>query len=301
MELTNNYIAGKILRGTGEIVYIERQTLYTYCESLQFMMHRKKFPKPGKFQFVMHGKQFPIEIQFPKAGKFQSGRGKGRVTGKKKEQQEREARLKFEKQLEIERQARAEENIRREREQREYNERVLKEQLAREQFKARPENQFIIERTKSHARKVEGQHQRRLNEKEQEREKERKGLLNIRSEGSGKAIKQREGDHINSPINAQVSVVCVGEVNLGGEPQTIEQLMRQQTQSDNIVLDSVYWRRSKDKLSFLVNNLAHNTYSRDVRLGEIRRIMNRKRLRKHPKRNQCRKLKALNKYPRHIL
>ncbi|KAI3843178.1 hypothetical protein MKW92_044736, partial [Papaver armeniacum] len=62
----------------------------------------------------------------------------------KKEQLEREARLKFE----IERQARAEEVIRREREQREYYERVLREQIAHEQFKARPENQFIAERTK---------------------------------------------------------------------------------------------------------------------------------------------------------
>ncbi|KAI3850657.1 hypothetical protein MKX03_026654, partial [Papaver bracteatum] len=66
----------------------------------------------------------------------------------KQEQMEREARLKFEQQLEIERQARAEENIRREKEQREY-ERVLKEQLAQEQFKARPENQFIAERKKT--------------------------------------------------------------------------------------------------------------------------------------------------------
>ncbi|KAI3834039.1 hypothetical protein MKX03_021529 [Papaver bracteatum] len=66
----------------------------------------------------------------------------------KKEQLEREARLKFEQQLEIERQARAAEDIRREREQREYNEHVLKAQLEREQFNARPENQFIAERKK---------------------------------------------------------------------------------------------------------------------------------------------------------
>ncbi|KAI3928176.1 hypothetical protein MKW98_023777 [Papaver atlanticum] len=134
----------------------------------------------------------------------------------KQEQLEREARLK------------AEEDIRREREQREYNERVLKAQLAQEQFNARPENQFIAERTK--VRKVEGQCRRRLIEKEQEREKERKGLLNIRSEGSGKAIEQQEGEHVNNPLHAQASAVCVGEVNLGGEPQSTEQLMRQQTQ-----------------------------------------------------------------------
>ncbi|KAI3907739.1 hypothetical protein MKW98_008416 [Papaver atlanticum] len=149
----------------------------------------------------------------------------------KQEQVERDARLKFEHQLEIERQARAEEDIRREREQREYNER----------FNARPENQFIAETTK--VRKVEGQRRRRLNEKEQQREKERKGLLNIRSEGSGKAIEQQEGEHINSPLDAQASGVCVGEVNLGGEPQSTEQLMRQQTQSDNIVLDDKEYRQ----------------------------------------------------------
>ncbi|KAI3832708.1 hypothetical protein MKW98_002254 [Papaver atlanticum] len=149
----------------------------------------------------------------------------------KKEQLEREARLKFEQQLEIERQARAEEDIRREREQREYNER----------FNARPENQFIAERTK--VRKVEGQRRRRLKEKEQQREKERKGLLNIRSEGFGKAIEQQEGEHINNPLDAQASTVCVGEVNLGGEPQSTEQLMRQQTQSDNIVLDDKEYRQ----------------------------------------------------------
>ncbi|KAI3848702.1 hypothetical protein MKX03_025076 [Papaver bracteatum] len=166
---------------------------------------------------------------------------KRKIDREKQEQLEHEARLKFEQQLEIERQARAEEDIRREREQREYNERVLISQLAQEQFKARSENQFIVERTK--ARKVEGQRRCRLNEKEQEREKERKGLLDIHSEGSGKAIKQREADHINIPLDAQASVVCVREVNLGGEPQTTEQLMCQQTQSYNMILDDKEYRQ----------------------------------------------------------
>ncbi|KAI3847095.1 hypothetical protein MKW98_015450 [Papaver atlanticum] len=160
----------------------------------------------------------------------------------KQEQEEREARLKFEQQVVYKyRMARAEEHIRREREQREYNERVLKEQLAQEQFNARPENQFIAERTK--ARKVEGQCRRRLNEKEQQRGKERKGLLNIRSEASGKAIEQHEGDHINSPLDAQASTVHGGEVNLAGEPRSREQSTRQQTQSDSIILDDKEYRQ----------------------------------------------------------
>ncbi|KAI3944725.1 hypothetical protein MKW98_021183 [Papaver atlanticum] len=100
-------------------------------------------------------------------------------------------------------QARAEEDIRRERKQR--------------------ENQFITERTK--VRRVEGQRRRRLNEKEQQREKNRISLLNIRCEGSGQAIKQHEVEHINSSLDAQTSTVCGGEINLGGEPQNREQLM----------------------------------------------------------------------------
>ncbi|RZC56340.1 hypothetical protein C5167_015196, partial [Papaver somniferum] len=150
----------------------------------------------------------------------------------KQEQVEREAKLKFEQQLEIERQAIAEEDTRREREQQEYNERLLKAQLARESSKHGLK-----------ARKVEGQRRRRLNEKEQEREKERKGLLNIRSKWSGNVIEQREIDRINSPLDAQASAVCVGEVNLRGEPQTTEQLIRQQTQSDNNILDDKEYKQ----------------------------------------------------------
>ncbi|KAI3869050.1 hypothetical protein MKX03_004605 [Papaver bracteatum] len=141
----------------------------------------------------------------------------------KQEQMEREAKLKFEQQIEIERQ----EFIRREREQHEYNERVLKEQLARQQLNARPENQFIADRKK--ARRMEGQSRRRFNENEQKREENRNRLLTIRSEGSGQGIEQQEGEHIKSPLDAQKSDLCGGEINLGGSR---EQLMLQQTQGD---------------------------------------------------------------------
>ncbi|KAI3866794.1 hypothetical protein MKX03_008902, partial [Papaver bracteatum] len=118
--------------------------------------------------------------------------------------------------------------IRREREQQEYNERVLKEQLARQQLNARPENQFIADRKKAR-RMEEGQSRRRFNKNEQKREENRNRLLTIRSEGSGQGIEQQEGEHIKSPLDAQKSDLCGGEINLGGSR---EQLILQQTQGD---------------------------------------------------------------------
>ncbi|XP_026443825.1 GRB10-interacting GYF protein 2-like [Papaver somniferum] len=128
----------------------------------------------------------------------------------KQEQLEREAMLKFEQQLQAE-------DIRREREQ------------------------FIADRIKM--RRVEGQRRRRLKEEEKKHERKRQELLNIRSAGSGQAIKQHEGEHINSLLDASTFAVCGGEVNLGGKSQRREQLMRQQTQSNDIVLDDKEYRQ----------------------------------------------------------
>ncbi|KAI3910997.1 hypothetical protein MKW98_015654 [Papaver atlanticum] len=207
----------------------------------------------------------------------------------KQEQVEREAMLKFEQQLEIERQARAEEDIRREREQR--------------------ESQFITERTK--VRRVEDQGRRRLNEKEQQREKKREALLNIRSEGSGQAIEQQEGEHINSQLDAQGLAVCGGEMNLGGEPQSRKQLMRQQTQSRGVILDDKEYRQrvleEKQRQTqvnnefvnvvpvYVVsyfNNLAHNTYLGNLRLGKKKAYNDRKKAERESKNEPVQKVKS---------
>ncbi|RZC93310.1 hypothetical protein C5167_026068 [Papaver somniferum] len=105
-------------------------------------------------------------------------------------------------------------------------------------------------------RRVEGQPRHRLNEEEKKRERKRQELLNIRSAGSGQAIEQQEGEHINSSLNAQVRKLFIYsrdyengytvesnigvEVNLGGSR---EQLMRQQTQCNGVVLDDKEYRQ----------------------------------------------------------
>ncbi|XP_026420128.1 uncharacterized protein LOC113316120 [Papaver somniferum] len=102
------------------------------------------------------------------------------------------------------------------------------------------------------------------------------------------------------------SVVCVGEVNLGGEPQTTERLIRQQTQSDNIILDDKEYRQrvmvEKQRQTQLFSQQPCTQYIFGGCKARKNKAYNeRKRPREHPKSNQCRKLKALNKYPRHVL
>ncbi|KAI3869049.1 hypothetical protein MKX03_004604 [Papaver bracteatum] len=182
--------------------------------------------------------------------------------------------------------AKTEEDNRREREQREYKERVLKEQLSREQFNARPENQFIAERKK--LRRVEGQCRRRLNEKEQEREKYRQELLNIRSEGSQKSIEQQEGENVSSPLDAQTLASCGGKVNLEEEPQSTERLMRQQIQDGGVVLDDKEYRQRVWEEKQRQTQLFSQQPSTQYILGE-------RKSRKYKKYNEKRKAERASK------
>ncbi|KAI3888575.1 hypothetical protein MKX03_001423 [Papaver bracteatum] len=47
----------------------------------------------------------------------------------------------------------------------------------------------------------------------------------------------------NCPLDTQTSAICGGEINLGGEPQSREQSMHQQTQGDNVILDDKEYRQ----------------------------------------------------------
>ncbi|KAI3849786.1 hypothetical protein MKW98_026700 [Papaver atlanticum] len=116
------------------------------------------------------------------------------------------------------------------------------------------------------------------------------------SEDGQQTINIVNGQRIKSLIVA--SAVCGGQVNLTGEPQSREQLMRQQTQSDSIVLDDKEYRQrvleEKQRQTQLFSQQPCTQYilSGDVRLGKIRRIMNGKKAERASKKEPMQKVKS---------